>query len=497
MASPGSSNPIQVPPPRYRRSFSGPIILIGVGTLFLLGTMGMLDWHRLGHWFAHYWPLLLILAGVIKLIEYQQAQRHGMRASGIGAGGVVLIVALIFCGLIATQASHFNWGELRDEIDIDDADFSFLGQTYDYQDQLQQDFPAGASLQVDDIRGAVNVTPSDDSQIHVAVHKKVNIYKTSDKSDADKSNEGTRPKITINGNTVELHANNQGDSDHRVTTNLDVSLPRKAAVTISTRFGDVRVTDREGDVSVNDRKGQVSIANVNGKVAVSLTDGSSRVSQVASDVSVEGRGDNISLDDIKGSSRINGEFDSIKLARIAKGVSFKSERTDLGFSRLDGDLDMASGDLRAGDLLGPLRLITRSKDIRMTGVSGEVHLEDTNGSVELHMNKLGAMQVENRKGDIQIYLPDKAGFQMDARARDGEVNTDFSALKVNNGDNLASASGTVGSGGPHLVISDEHGTIEIRKGSAVAEAPEPPEPPAPPHSRSGPKAPDAPKVTEN
>jgi hypothetical protein len=250
-------------------------------------------------------------------------------------------------------------------------------------------------------------------------------------------------------------------------------------------------------VNVNDRKGEVSVANVNGKVTVSLTDSSSRISQVASDVSVEGRGDNISLDDITGAGHINGEFDSIKLARIAKGVSFKSERTDLGFSRLDGDLDMDSGDLRASDLLGPLRLVTRSKDIRMTGVSGEVHLENANGSVELHMNKLGGMQVENRKGDIQIYLPDKAGFQMDARAHGGEVNTDFSALKVNNGDELATASGTVGSGGPHVVISSEHGTIEIRKGSAVAEAPEPPEPPQPPHSRSGPKAPEAPKVTEN
>jgi hypothetical protein len=497
MASPSSSNPIQVPPPRYRRSFSGPIILIGIGVLFLLGTLGMLDWERLGHWFAHYWPILLILAGVIKLIEYQQAQRHGARASGIGAGGIVLVIALIFFGLIATQASHFNWGELRDQISIDDADFSFLGQTYDYQDQLQQDFPAGASLQVDDIRGAVNVTPSDDSQIHVAVHKKINIYKTSDKSDADKTNEGTRPKIVVNGNTVELHANNQGDGDHHVTTNLDISLPRKAAVTISTRYGDVRVTDRDGDVSVSNRKGETSIANVNGKVTLSLTDGSGRVSQIASDVSVEGRGDDISLDDIKGAARINGEFDSLKLARIAKGVSFKSERTDLVFPRLDGDLDMDSGDLRASDLLGPLRLVTRSKDIRMTGVSGEVHLENANGSVELHMSKLGGMQVENRRGDIEVYLPDKAGFQVDARARGGEVNTDFSALKVNNGDDPATASGTVGSGGPHLVISNEHGTIEVRKGSAVAEALEPPEPLQPPHSRSGPKAPEAPKVTEN
>ena len=47
-------SPVQVPPPRHRRSMSGPIILIAVGIVFLLGTMGVLNWHNLGHWFAHY-----------------------------------------------------------------------------------------------------------------------------------------------------------------------------------------------------------------------------------------------------------------------------------------------------------------------------------------------------------------------------------------------------------------------------------------------------------
>ena len=62
------ASPVQVPPPppRYRRSMSGPVILIAVGIVFLLGTMGVLDWHNLGHWFAHYWPLLLIIAAATK-----------------------------------------------------------------------------------------------------------------------------------------------------------------------------------------------------------------------------------------------------------------------------------------------------------------------------------------------------------------------------------------------------------------------------------------------
>lgn len=54
--------PVPAPlPPRRRRSFAGPVVLIILGIVFLLGNMHLLSWARLGTWFAHYWPLLLIL----------------------------------------------------------------------------------------------------------------------------------------------------------------------------------------------------------------------------------------------------------------------------------------------------------------------------------------------------------------------------------------------------------------------------------------------------
>jgi DUF4097 and DUF4098 domain-containing protein YvlB len=177
---------------------------------------------------------------------------------------------------------------------------------------------------------------------------------------------------------------------------------------------------------------------------------------------------------------------------------FKSSRTDMDFSRLDGDLDLDSGDLQASDVIGPLRLNTRSKDIRLTGVSGDVRLQDENGSIELHMNKLGSIQVDNRKGDVQIYLPDKAGFQVDARARNGEIETDFDQLKVDNSNDQAIATGMVGGGGPRLVVNNEHGTIEIRKASSMPEgAPEAPPAPKAPKAPRAPTPPKTPQVTEN
>src|SRR5437588_8163850 len=86
-----------------RRSLAGPVVLIVMGVVFLLGTMGILHWYDLGRLFAHYWPVLIILWGVIKLAEHMRAQQTGTRSSGIGVGGVFLLVFLIAAGLIASQ----------------------------------------------------------------------------------------------------------------------------------------------------------------------------------------------------------------------------------------------------------------------------------------------------------------------------------------------------------------------------------------------------------
>src|SRR5262249_41364683 len=99
------------------------VVLIILGILFLLGNMGVLHWSMLRHWFANYWPLLIIVWGVIKLVEYQQAQREGERPRAIGAGGVFLLIVLIVFGLAAKQAEGSNRTKIRDNMDTDDDNF--------------------------------------------------------------------------------------------------------------------------------------------------------------------------------------------------------------------------------------------------------------------------------------------------------------------------------------------------------------------------------------
>jgi len=466
MSSPVASPPVPplapVPPRRPRRSFAGPLVLILLGVVFLLGNLHMLSWYRISVWFAHYWPVLLILWGVIKLIEHYQAQRYGTRASGIGAGGVLLIVLIVVFGLIATQVEHVNWSGLKDNLNFNDDDFdNIFGQTYNFNDHLEQNFPAGASLKVIDNHGAVSVHPSDDNNITVVVRKRIG---AENQNDAAKYDSETKPTITAIGGLVTVDAKTDAAGDHPVETDLDISVPRKAPVSLISRRGDVNLVDRDANVDISAQHSNTSIENVAGNVKLSQEKGSLKVEQVTGDVHVDGRLDEVSVSDVKGSAQLDGEFqESVKLERIGKTVSFKSSRTDMEFSRIDGSLDLDSDELHADSITGPLHLVTRSKNVQLVDVSGDVRLQDDNGTVEVSMRNVGNVQIDNRNGDIQLSLPPNAGFRVDARTRDGEIQSDFPELKVTNDEHQARASGVVGNGAAHIVLNNEHEGIEIRK----------------------------------
>src|SRR5947207_2489067 len=474
-------------PPRFRRSFAGPVVLIIVGIFFLLSNMGIISWNNFGLWFSHYWPVLLIVWGIIKLIEYQQANRAGERARGIGAGGVMLVVLVVVAGLIASEAYKWNFKGVCENSDLQD--LPWCGHNYNYTDELQQAFPSGGTLHVTNEHGAVNVSDSTDSQIHVSVHKRVNADR---QEQADEWNKGTRPQISVTGQVVTVEANTRGAGDHRISSDLEIALPRKASLVVSAGNGDISIMGRDGSADVTSHNGDISITDLSGNATLNLDHSSARLSQIASDVVIQGRAKEVSLEDVKGTVRLDGDFrESVKLSRIAKAVSFKSSRTDMSFTRLDGDLDLESGDLEASNVVGPLNLNTRHKDIRISGVSSNVQVKNENGPVEIEVTKLGNIEVQNDRADIRIFIPEKSSFQVDAQARNGEIQSDFNELKIENGDNRPTANGRVNGGTSHVALNNQHGSIEIRKGEAVAA------PPAPPKPAKTPKKSEVPEPTEN
>ena len=461
-----------------QRSFAGPIVLILIGVAFLLRNLHLVNW-EFWDWFGKWWPALLILWGVIKLVEYQQAKSAGQPAPGIGAGGVFLIIILASFGF-----SAHKYHELRDSgmFHMDDDDWPpFLrGETFTFDDQMEQALTPGSTLKIVSDRGAINLNVGDGDTIKVMVRKTVH---ADDQASADKYNRETKPLLKAVERTTTLDANTGGAGDHGVSADLDVYVPRKVTVVITSKHGDISVMGRDGDIEVNTQNGDVSLQDVNGNAKLDVEKSTVRVSKLTGDITIDGRVNEVNLSDVKGAVRLSGEFhENVTLARIAKSVTFKTSRTDLELSSVPGSLDIDGGDLHGTMVAGPVRLLTKEKDIRLDGVTGDVRVNNNDGGVELHINKLpvGNLDINNRNADIQIYLPDHAGFKLDASTDNGNIESGFSELKVENQDDRGRASGIVGNGIGSIRVSNAHGGIEIRRGSEQAEPPEPPDMPSPP-----------------
>jgi hypothetical protein len=435
-------------------------MLVALGVVLLLGTTGMLHWSSFGSWFARYWPLLLIFWGVAKLAEYMWARQKGYPTPRLGAGSIVFLVFFILIGTVVTKA-HDRWPGIRNGI-INDTGwdgFDWMGSSYDFNYDSAQPLQGATQIKILVDRGDVSVTPSADDQAHLVVHKTLH---GDSQSNADRMNQSTQPKFQQQG-TLWLMDLTGGDYQ-RGRFNLDLQLPGSAALSVATRIGNISVSGRKGSLEASTDHGDVNAEQITGDVSARLKHGDLTARNVTGNVTVDGTVSDSNISDVGGTVTLTGTYwGDMQLARIAKQVHFISSRTDLQFAKLDGEFNMQPDELRANAIAGPFRLNTRSKSVHLEGVSGDVHIDNQNGSVEMSpKGPLGNIDVNNVRGEIDLTMPANAGFQLDAQSIAGEIQSDFN-VSVDNSGNNATAHGTVGKGGPAVRLKADHGTIQLRK----------------------------------
>lgn len=450
------------PVPYYRprpRSIFGPLLLIAIGVVLLLGTMRVFSLSAFYIWMAHYWPLLLIFWGLVKLAEHLRATRNGQPTPRLGAGGIIFLVFFILFGMGASKTANWNWGNFQNN--FDDSDLDWLnGNRYDFTDSFAQSAQGATEIKIVSAQGDVNVTPSDDNQVHVVMHK---ILRSDSQDNANKTSNSIHPQFTQQGGILLLDLTN-GDSE-RVRFDMEIQLPRALAVTMSTRRGNLSVAQRDGRIDLSTDHGNLSAENIKGSVSLRLQNGDVNAKNIAGDVRVDGEVEDGTVSDIAGMLDFNaGYTGTVEFSHIAQQLRFKSVRTDLQIAKLPGEMTMGHGDIRAESAQGPIKLTTRSNEIHMEDVSGTVDVENRNGLVEIRpKSPLGAIDVSNVHGGIQLDLPEDSNFRMDAQATNGNIDVNDFSLNVDNRREDSTARGSVGKGGPDIRLRADKGTIQIRK----------------------------------
>jgi len=455
------SSPSQVPYYRPRpRSIVGPLVLITIGVLFLLRTTGVISLQSFRNWMVHYWPLLLIFWGVAKLLEHVWARQHGEPTPRLGAGGIVLLIFIILFGTGVTRTADWNWRGIGADMGVDDDWDNMFGSHFDFTDNFAQPLTGGSEIKIISSQGDITVTPSEDNQVHAVVRKSV---RSDSQENANRMNESTHPKFIQQGNLWLLDLTS-GDFE-KTRFDLDLQLPPQLALSMSTRRGNLSVSQREGNVDLSTDRGNLSAENVKGVTSLHIRRGSVNVKTITGNVQVDGEVEDGSVSDVTGTLEFNAGYNgTVQLAHIAQRLHLKSVRTDLQLAKLDGEMSLGHGDIRATALVGPVKLNTRSNEVHFDEVSGEVEVENRNGIVSIRpKTPLGNIDVNNVRGGIELEMPPVAGFKLDAESKGGTIDVNDFNVSVDNQRRDASARATIGKGGPDVRLRTDRGTIEIRK----------------------------------
>jgi DUF4097 and DUF4098 domain-containing protein YvlB len=317
-------------------------------------------------------------------------------------------------------------------------------------------------------RGNIEIVAEEASQIRAVVSKRA--YAFSER-DARRAADQASLRIVKTDSGYALQPEwREGRRLGNIYFDLTVHVPRSMPLRIQSVRGNLRAAGLTGRLDVELRRGDVEIRNAGSAVRVKLRQGDVRIHAVRGDVIVEGPGDLVEVSEVAGALTIQGNFSGpIQISRVQGETTFRSSRTNLSVGRIAGQLELSGGQLTLTDSSGPVSLITRSYDITMENIEGELRIENrSSGDIRLQFRRppQQPVQVRNEKGDIELTLPAEATFALQAIAQRGEIESDFTGagLEKTDREEAVELRGRVGARGPNIRLETTYGTIRLRRG---------------------------------
>jgi hypothetical protein len=434
------------------RSFAAPLLLVIIGGVFL--------WRNLHpetpvfDLLAQYWPFLLIAWGLIRLLEVllSPQQRH----FGLTGGEVVLIVfiCLIGLGMFTVRQRGFR---ISPEI---------FGEQYDYPVSAHAPAAGVRRIVFENPRGNIRVTGADTAEVTLTGHK---LIRANTRSDADRTHSNTPLEIVPQGDRLLVRSNQDRVPDsQRIADDLDVTVPRKVAIEARGQSGDYEISETNGDIDLSSGRGDVRLSRLAGNARLEI--GRSdlvRAVDIAGSLQLDGRGSDIEMENIAGQVTIHGPYvGSLGFKNLAQPLQFEGARnTELRVEAVPGTINMDLGGFTALNVKGPVRLVTRSRDIRLEDFTQSLDLETERGDISLEPRRLPVpkMEIHSGIGRVDLVLPDKAAFQLQATAEHGEATNDFGPpIQKEVEGRTSTLKGSVG-GGPLIRITADRGSVSVRK----------------------------------
>ncbi|MEO5925511.1 MAG: DUF4097 family beta strand repeat-containing protein [Bryobacteraceae bacterium] len=461
-----------------RGSLVGPLLLIGIGGLFLarniVPDLPLLDY------LAQYWPFLLILWGALRLLEIAiwAVQSKPLPRFGVSGGEWILVVFLCMFGLSLHAVrgftswlprAGFEWGGLE-----------VFGESFEYPLSAEAATVAAPRIVIEGFRGSARIVAGDGNTIKVSGHQNI---RSMDQATADRTgkdskveviNESSQVIIRVTQPTGTEFGNQRGPVSRRISADLDITVPRGASIVATNRDGDFDISGIAGSVDINGNNSSVRLEGIGGEVRLEVQSSDIvRAVNIKGSLELKGRGDDIDFEKIAGQVTVDGSWGGlIQFRELAKPIRWKGPQTEITAQALPGELRMTVGDISASKVTGPLRIESNTKDIELTDVTGATTLDMQRGDVRLNATTVPLHDISIRlnAGNVELSLPENAKFNMNAVTQRGEAFSDYGDGVRQDSNGRRGASITSSAGGATIDVQVNRGELTLRRAGAASTA---------------------------
>lgn len=231
---------------------------------------------------------------------------------------------------------------------------------------------------------------------------------------------------------------------HGIQSDLEISVPKSAAVRVQNRFGMTDIADLGGDVEAADENGRLEIRNIGGSVRARTCFDTLSVSNTGP-ATLRNQNGKIEAAAVHGLLDAQTSFDSLIAKDIGGAAALRNQ----------------NGRIEATGIGGPLEANTSFDSLVARDIGGPVHLRNQNGSIKVAQARgdadiqtsFDSLSVEGIQGDA-ILMNQNGAVTASGITGSVKVSTSFAAMEITGA-------------GSKFVCHNQNGAIRLRASSTA------------------------------
>jgi hypothetical protein len=485
-------------PSRSRRpSLMGGLLWTGFGVLFLLRNFGIgPDFWRLA---VRYWPILLILIGLGKVIDYFR-QKEGV---SLRFGEVFGILFIFLLGAAFSRIANSSFGQLLEDLPvrIGDAEIrpaQWLDSSYTYSQEVAYPINPATPLRIENSHGFVSLSPGSDNEVRVRLRKVVFHRKDEEarakeigneikleggvvgkveaeaivKAEAEAPGKSKGAPFLIRTNREDLSSKN-----YRFDTEMELVVPKKSQIQVINSYGEIRAAGLEGRLDLATTHNALDVRDCSGEFVISNKYAESRLVNLKGNVIVDARG-RVYVETVRGEVNIRNEYSPVEIKDVDGKVTVSNTESSIQLEKVTKPvmIDARGSYVTVRDLESSLKVTTSHRQVKISGVASDVSVEcryanatlkDIRGNVDVDSIS-DRLIFEDIRGSLKVKAQ---GSSVQANSIGGavDISTTMKSVNVNNFEagckvsgeyaDITLSTGTLVKG--EVVVKNRNGEIQL------------------------------------